>query len=133
MKVYVTQSAAEARAVAGELIPFRAPHYSVTLPQFVSEVWRSRGGVLYLDTAANFGAEVLPYLDIAIRTGEPLPRAVCIDGRNPWDAGVPHDHDDQRSHPQYARRLRYVIATILAAADQEKALTPRQSASEVVA
>lgn len=62
VRVIVCANGREARKVAGDLIPLRAPHSSASPRGLVQELAAASGGVLYLDELQDFSAPAIEEL-----------------------------------------------------------------------
>lgn len=79
----------EAQDLAGELIPFRAPHHTTSEVGLLDELRLAVGGVLYLDDLAEFRSSTLHSLSRRLERGGPLPLAVVVDCSNPFSEDGP--------------------------------------------
>lgn len=79
MKIKQTYKLSDAKAIAGDLIPFRAPHRSCSSRQLLREFRLAVGGVLYLEELGNFDPSRIRDVAREIRDGGPLPLAIVLD------------------------------------------------------
>ena len=107
--VLLVDSIEKARALAGVLVSFRAPHHTAPRAALVEELRLAAGGVLYLDEPGSFERGGVDTLARTIERGGPLPRAVVVNTAG-W-AGVTLPAGSRR----YAERVRAVVAQLRAA------------------
>lgn len=74
-------NAGAARDMAGDFIPFRAPHYSCSMEGIREEFLRASGGVLYLDQFNEFRRQCIDAIisGIEYQHNSTLPLAIIVD------------------------------------------------------
>tara|TARA_E500000305_G_C4028231_1_gene243103 strand:+ start:4880 stop:5272 length:393 start_codon:yes stop_codon:yes gene_type:complete len=105
----------EAIAIAGKLIPFRAPHWTTGVHGLTAELRLAAGGVLYLDNAAEFRFSQVEGLAQVIEQGGALPLAVIVDTLDPFRAGG--GEPDSKASETYRARLDFIVALLEQAAN----------------
>lgn len=79
MKIPRTYKLSDAKAIAGDLIPFRAPHRTTSTAALLREYRLAIGGVLYLEELGNFPPDRIRALARAISDGGSMPLAIVCD------------------------------------------------------
>lgn len=117
-----TNPIAEARSIAGKLVPFRAPHYTCSAVALVDESRLAKGGVLYLDNAGEFKREAVRALADHIKTtaDDKLPLAVVVDALCPFRSDGPEPNVE--ASVRYRERVNGIVAELRIAAACEKSL-----------
>lgn len=103
-KIMMVKGVAEAKKVAGDLLTFRAPHYSVSALGMLDELRIATGGVLFLDDLDRYTATAqLAALETALAKGGPLPLAILV------DVELPADTKNDREGHRLAMRIESIV------------------------
>ena len=116
VRIIQVRDVKQARAIAGKLVPFRAPHWTASARGHVQEVGLAAGGVLYLDEPADVRRVTIEAIALKLEQVERPPLAVILKDENPFRPDGPEPNEGACA--RYARRLYWAHDLLVRAAGE---------------